>query len=339
MKRSRANARSVARQSARSTLPALSPLARIAVLLAAGCLLACSDRAATTAPAAPAAAEFDGGRAFRDLEALVKLGPRPAGSAAAEQARELLRERLRQAGWRVETHDFAVPRLGGAPVAMQNLIARHGAGPAGTLVITHYDTKNIPGIEFVGANDGASGAAVLLELARVTAGDPRTAGVELVFFDGEEAFGANITDADGLYGSKALARRMADDGSIAALRAVVLVDMVGDRDLNLALDFRSSPELRKAYESAAAKCGLPDPFDPGQAMGVIDDHTPFQERGVPQSLALIDFQYGARRSPGPRWHTSGDTLEAVSADSLNAVGRPLVEMLRQMGAAGAAAAP
>src|SRR5262249_20504216 len=96
---------------------ALSPLARIAVLLAAGYLLACSGRAATRPAGAPAPAEFDGARAFRDLEALVKLGPRPAGSAAAGQARELLRERLRQAGWRVETHDFQVPRPGGAPVA------------------------------------------------------------------------------------------------------------------------------------------------------------------------------------------------------------------------------
>src|SRR5262249_19368612 len=295
---------------------ALPPLARMAVLSAAGCLLACSDRAATPAATAPAPAEFDGARAFRDLEALVKLGPRPAGSAAAGQARELLRERLRQAGWRVETHDFQVPRRGGQPLAMENVIARHGSGPARTLAITHYDTKHIAGIDFVGANDGASGAAVLLELARVTSGDPRTAGLELVFFDGEEAFGANITPDDGLYGSKALAQRMADDGSLAQVHAVVLVDMVGDRDLNLALDLGSQERLRKASEPAARKSGDPPPFAPGQAMSVIDDHSPFQERGVPLTLALIDFQYGSRHSPGPRWHTAGDTLEAVAPESL-----------------------
>jgi glutaminyl-peptide cyclotransferase len=328
----------VAPAGARSTLPALSLAARMALLLAAGYLLACSDRAATPAPPPSVPAVFDGARAFRDLEALVKLGPRPAGSPAAGQARELLRERLRQAGWRVETHDFQAGPRGGKPVAMANLIARHGTGPARTLVITHYDTKNLAGIEFVGANDGASGAAVLLELARVIAGDPHTADVALVFFDGEEAFGANITDDDGLYGSKALAQRMADDGSLAQVRAVVLVDMVGDRDLNLALDLRSTPELRDAYQAAAAKLGLPPPFDPGQAMSVIDDHTPFQDRGVPQSLALIDFQYGSRRSPGPRWHTAGDTLEAVAPESLETVGRSLVELLRESDA-GAGAAP
>lgn len=308
-------------------------------MLAIACALAlaCGERAA--APAAPRASDFDGARAFRDLEALVNLGPRPAGSAALTAARALIRERLRQAGWSVEAHEFSVARPGAAPVPMVNLIARRGSPAAPrTLLITHYDTKAIPGIAFVGANDGASGAAVLLELARVTAADVPPPPLELVFCDGEEAFGANITDDDGLYGSKALAARMAGDGSLAQVGAVVLVDMVGDRDLNLALDMRSSPALRRRFEAAAAKLGFPPPFDSRQAMGVIDDHTPFQERGVARSLALIDFQYGSRRSPGPRWHTGGDTLEAVAPESLNAVGRPLVEMLRQLGA-GAGAAP
>ncbi|MFI5314639.1 MAG: M28 family peptidase [Myxococcota bacterium] len=309
----------------------MSSTARTAMLLALVSALACGQRAA--APAPPERTEFDGGRAFRDLEALVRLGPRPAGSAVSAQARELIRERLRQAGWPVETHEFEVARPGAAPVAMANLIARRAGGTgARLLIVTHYDTKNIPGISFVGANDGASGAAVLLELARVTAGDA-TPPLELVFCDGEEAFGANITPDDGLFGSKAIAQRMADDGSLAGVSAVILVDMVGDRDLNLALDFGSSPRLRGLYEAAAARLGLPKPFDPGQALSLIDDHSPFVERGVGEALALIDFQYGARVSPGPRWHTADDTLEAVSADSLNTVGRTLVETLRALGAA------
>ena len=83
------------------------------------------------------------------------------------------------------------------------------------------------------------------------------------------------------------------------------------------------------------KLGFPRPFDPGQALGVIDDHTPFQERGIEQTLALIDFQYGARRSPGPRWHTADDTLEGVSGDSLDRVGKTLVEFLMNGEAGGA----
>jgi glutaminyl-peptide cyclotransferase len=312
----------------------LSKPARSAALLAAVLLfgLACRERAAAPVGARPS--EFDAARAFRDLEALVKIGPRPAGSAGAAEARALIRDRLRQAGWLVEAHDFSVARSGGGPVAMTNLSARRsGNGAPRTLVVTHYDTKNIPGIPFVGANDGASGVAVLLELARTIASDAPPLPLELIFFDGEEAFGESISADDGLFGSKALAERMANEGTLAKVGAVVEVDMVGDRDLNLALDMRSSPALIKSFEAAAAKLGLPPPFDPRQALGVIDDHSSFQDRGVKEVLALIDFQYGARVSPGPRWHTAGDTLEAVSADSLNSVGKTLVETLRSLAAA------
>jgi len=284
-------------------------------------------------PAPAARADFDGARAFRDLAALVQIGPRPAGSPGAERARALIRDRLRQAGWVVEAHDLSVPRPHGAPVAMTNLIARRASGePARTLVLTHYDTKNMAEFSFVGANDGASGAAVLLELARDLSGDDPAPPMALVFCDGEEAFGANITPDDGLYGSKALAQRMADDGSLAQVREVVLVDMVGDKDLNLASDVGSSDALRARYGAAAAKLGLPAPFDPRQELSVIDDHTPFHERGVRDFLVLLDFQYGARTSPGPRWHTDGDTLDGVAADSLDRVGRPLVLLLRGLAA-------
>jgi glutaminyl-peptide cyclotransferase len=308
----------------------LSKSARIGALLAVALAIACERGAA---PSAAHPSDFDGERAFRDLEALVQIGPRPAGTPAAGEARRVIRERLRQAGWRVEAHDFEVTRPRGGRVSMTNLIARRSDSPARVLLITHYDTKNMAAFPFLGANDGASGAAVLLELARAMASDSPDEELALVFCDGEEAFGASITPDDGLYGSKALAERMAGDGSLAKLSAVVLVDMVGDKDLNLALDIGSSPELRSAFEAAAKKLGLPPPFDPEQALGVIDDHSPFQERGVKEVLALIDFQYGARTSPGPRWHTAQDTLEAVSADSLNRVGKPLVETLRSLAAA------
>jgi len=324
---SRARRTLVARQR-RCTFAALPRLALPALLLALA--LACSQSREGGASARP---EFNGDRAFRDLAALVQLGPRPAGSQGAELARALIRDRLRQAGWVVEAHEFTVARPHGPAVAMANLIARRSAsGPARTLVITHYDTKDIPGIAYVGANDGSSGVAVLLELARVLAADDPAPPVALVFFDGEESFGANIDQSDGLYGSKALAQRMADDGSLAQVGAVVLVDMVGDRDLNLARDLGSSAALRQRFEAASAQLHLPPPFDPDQEMDVIDDHTPFQQKGVREVLVLLDFQYGARVSPGPRWHTAGDTLDAVSADSLARVGRPLAVMLRGLGA-------
>ena len=312
------------------TVPALSRGGRIAVALwlaLAGCR---DDSAPAVSAKAPVA--FDGVRAFRDLEALVRIGPRPAGSNGAEQARALIRERLRQAGWLVEAQNFRAAPPKGKPIAMTNLIARRNASASPVLLITHYDTKNLADQKFVGANDGASGVAVLLELARATAGDQPPLPLALAFVDGEEAFGTSINADDGLYGSKSLARRMADEGELAKLRALILVDMVGDRDLNLALDFNSSPALRERFEAAATKLGVSPLIDTRQAMSVIDDHTPFQERGVSEILALIDFQYGARVSPGPRWHTSSDDLDGVSAESLGRVGSVLVEMLRGLDA-------
>jgi hypothetical protein len=290
--------------------------------------LGCGERAGEPQSALPSRG-FDGARAFADLEALVRIGPRPAGSPGAARARELIHERLRQAGWPVEEHAFEVTPPGAKPVAMVNLIARRdGASPERLLLITHYDTKHIPGIDFVGANDGASGVAVLLELARVLSAAELALTTELVFADGEEAFGVSITAQDGLYGSTALAERMQKDGSLAQVRSVILVDMVGDRDLNLVVDLGSSRLLRDIFAREAAALGQGGIVDANAIMGVVDDHTPFADRGVEHVLALIDFQFGARVSPGPLWHTAGDALDAVSAASLNSVGSVLVESVR-----------
>ena len=306
----------------------MAPMAKTVALLLLVFALACGERSA--APLlAPGDARFDGARAFADLEALVRIGPRPAGSAGAARARELIGERLRQAGWPVEEHAFEARPPGAPPVPMVNLIARReGARPERVLLITHYDTKDVPGIAFVGANDGASGTAVLLELARVLAAAELPLTTELVFTDGEEARGPSITGQDGLYGSTALAERMRADGSLAQVRSVVLVDMVGDRDLNLVVDLGSSPLLRDIFARAARKLGRGEIVDETAIMSVIDDHSPFASRGVGHVLALIDFQFGARVSPGPLWHTAGDDLGAVSAASLNSVGEVLVEAVR-----------
>ena len=312
--------------------------AALRIGLALACLAigaACEQRgAAPAATAASASASapkngFDGARAFRDLEALVQLGPRPAGSPAAARARELIRERLRQAGWPVEEHAFTAHPKGRPPVPMVNLLSRKdGASADRLMLITHYDTKDIPGIHFLGANDGASGTAVLIELARALAADSLPLGVELVFADGEEAFGPSINADDGLYGSNALAERMEQDGSLARVRAVILVDMVGDKDQNLVFELGSSASLRELFAREARSLGEGELFDLASAMSVIDDHTPFQQRGVPEVLALIDFQFGARASPGPLWHSAGDDLASVSAASLGRIGAVLVSGVR-----------
>jgi len=306
----------------------LRGLGRALAVLAIVFAIACGEQESAP-PAAGAPTAFDGARAFADLEALVRIGPRPAGSPGAARARELIRERLRQAGWPIEEHAFEARPPGASPVPMVNLIARRdGASAERVLLITHYDTKSIPGIAFVGANDGASGTAVLLELARVLAAAELPLTTELVFTDGEEAFGVSITEQDGLYGSTALAERMRRDGSLAQVRSVVLVDMVGDRDLNLVVDLGSSALLRGIFAREAEALGFGEIVDQNAIMALIDDHSPFASRGVEHVLALIDFQFGARVSPGPLWHTAGDNLDAVSAASLNSVGGVLVEAVR-----------
>ena len=214
---------------------------------------------------------------------------------------------------------------------MTNVIAeREGEREELILFGAHYDTKNIPGVRFLGANDGASGTAILLELARELAVRPLPFGVWLVFFDGEESFGENITAVDGLYGSRALADAMHADASSERIAALIVVDMVADADLNLAVDLNSSARLRRSLREASAALALESIIDTSVTIRLVDDHTPFRRRGLSAVLAVIDLQYGGVGSPGAYWHTAEDDVDKVSAESLNSVGRLLVETLQRV---------
>ncbi|NRA03355.1 MAG: M28 family peptidase [Myxococcales bacterium] len=305
-------------------------------LASAVCLfwLGCPGGSGETAaePALDSAANrFEGARAFADLRDLVAIGERPAGSAGAARTRELIRERLRQAGWVSATQAFQVDAGSGASVAMENIVAKR-PGRQSTIILlgAHYDTKRIEGMRFLGANDGASGVAVLLELARVLGPGPGEFPVWLAFFDGEEAFGADITREDGLFGSRALAERMLRDGALERIGAVIVVDMVGDRDLDLVSDSHSSPRLRSYLNQAAVRIGHPEVLGNGPRLAIVDDHLPFRERGVAEVLLLMDFQFGGRSVPGPYWHTPRDDLASVSAESLNTAGKLCVLVLERI---------
>jgi Zn-dependent M28 family amino/carboxypeptidase len=209
---------------------------------------------------------------------------------------------------------------------MTNLIAElPGTRPEWIGFGTHYDTKLLDDTRFVGANDGASGAALLLELARQLALVRRPYGVRLLFLDGEESFGPRITPEDGLYGSRALADEMARSGELERARAMVVVDMVADADLDLVDDRNSSPRLRRLLRQAAGQIGAEPVLERGPQIPIVDDHIPFRERGVESVLCIIDLRYGDLTIPGPLWHTAEDRLEAVSSASLNTVGRLVVE--------------
>lgn len=272
---------------------------------AGGCGGDDGSAAAATAPA-PTVDRFDAARAFADLRMQVELGPRPAGSAASRELAGRLRARL--PGGRFED----------VPGGLRNVVgALPGRGKA-VLLAAHYDTKDLPG--FVGANDGAGGVAVVLEVARALARDRRSCQRELrvAFFDGEES-PAGSTDfaADGLRGSRAYVA-----AHPRGLRAMVLADFVADRDLTIPREPTSNPALWDKLRAAAARVGVGRVFPDTTGPGVIDDHTPFLERGVP-AIDLIDFDY-------PPFHTTRDDLSAVSARSLDATGETLVELLHRL---------
>jgi glutaminyl-peptide cyclotransferase len=294
--------------------------AGLAVVAMAGCDGDGGDAAARTEPAASiagAARAFDPGRAFRDLRAQVTIGPRSAGSPGSRREVRLIVSRLREA------------RLRRAVVQRphRNVVARlRGTRPGVIVVGAHHDTKDaIPG--FVGANDGASGVAVLLELARVLPRPFPGPSIALAFFDAEEARGSRSFQRDGTRGSRQFVRlaRGARQASPAlrAIRAMFLVDLVGDCDLQIPREGNSD---RRLYALMSGP-----PFG-GETAGILDDHIPFLAAGIP-AVDLIDFSYGPGGSPGAWFHTREDTLDKVCPGSLGAVGRPLI---RALGAAAAA---
>lgn len=261
------------------------------------------------------AGEFDGGRAFADVEYQVQLGPRVPGSAAHERTVEWIVSSLRSAGW-----DTEVLRQAFEGKVVLNVAARRGEGPPSILVGAHYDSRmfadldpdpEVRDLPVPGANDGASGVAVLLELARVL---PRQLDKEiwLVFFDAEDNGG--IPGWDWILGSRAFARDLQAD-----LDAVVIVDMVGDAELTLPIEGNSDPELAREIWQVAASLGYGEIFRNEVRYYILDDHVPFLERGIP-SVDIIDLDY-------PFWHTLADTPDKVSAESLKAVGDTLLAWL------------
>jgi hypothetical protein len=281
------------------------------VLLATAC---------ASAAQRPAPAQFDGGRAYEHVRALVEIGPRPAGSPGAQKAREYIRKQLTALGLRVDEQAFdASTPLGG--VRMVNLRATVGGPPAARRLIIagHYDTKLFKDRTFVGANDGGSSTAFLIEAARVLTDRPAALPVELLFLDGEEAV-VEWQGDDNTYGSRHYVRAVVKDGTVKQIAALVLVDMVGDRDLRIKREAHSTPWLTEIIWQRARALGRSQFVD--ASTPVLDDHVPFLEAGVP-AVDLIDLEY-------PHWHEASDTLDKVSADSLQVVGEVLFSALPEI---------
>jgi hypothetical protein len=256
----------------------------------------------------PRVDRFDSERAFRLLRHQVEMGPRPAGSDRLRRLAYFARKRLPRGRFE------AVP---GHP-GLRNVVGRIPGRGRAILVAAHYDTKNLPG--FVGANDGASGTAAVLELARALRASKRPAGapeIRFALFDGEEA-----TDdsrpflATGLRGSTAYAKRHK-----RKVRALVLLDFVAEKGaMRIVYEAGSDPALWARLRGAARRVGAAEAFPAGTVGEITDDHTPFVARGIP-SIDLIDFTF-------PCWHKTCDDMSAVSERSLDLSGETVFELLR-----------
>ena len=275
------------------------------------------------APAAPEAAaaaqaftDVSAERAFEDLESLVAIGPRPAGSPGILQTRAYIAKQMKAIGLAVQEQAFmAATPVGQVPMA--NLIVTlPGTRPERILIASHYDTKPEKAFTFVGANDGGSSTALLIELARVLKDRPREFTYELVFFDGEEAWG-DWTSGN-TFGSRHYVDAAKKAGTLGGVKALVLLDMIGERGLEIRQDMNSTRWLNDIFWRAAGRLNHQRTFV-AQTTAVEDDHKPFIDAGVP-AIDLIDLDY-------PAWHTAEDTLDKIDPMSMKIVGDVVVAAL------------
>jgi glutaminyl-peptide cyclotransferase len=266
--------------------------------------------------------EFSGDKALAHVQHLVDFGPRPSGSKELEKSRQYIEDQLRAAGWQVTRQEFSdtTPR---GKIRFVNLISQFpndGKKPSPSfLLCSHYDTKMFDTIQFVGADDGGSSTGLLLELARVLARDPNLASkIELVFFDGEEAF-EQFSDTDGLYGSRYFARQL--QGGAKQFRGGLLFDMVGDRSLTITLPSDSPADMARDMFAAADALNARNHFT-YLGRELIDDHAPMNAIGIP-TIDVIDFDY-------QWWHSADDTMDKISAQSLQIVGSVALYYLVQV---------
>lgn len=287
---------------------------------ALGASIACLSAAGPQRQATPS---FDGARAYEHIRQIVAIGPRPAGSAALQRARDYIAAQLKAAGLTADEQAFeAATPIG--PIRMVNVrsVVPGSNTSKGRLVIAgHYDTKLFKDFVFVGANDGGSSAAFLLELGRVLKMRSNALPIELLFLDGEEAV-VEWEGDDHTYGSRHYVNAARMDGTLRDIRALVLVDMIGDRSLRLLRESNSTPWLTETIWAAARRLNRPEFAD--AEMPVEDDHIEFLRAGVP-AVDLIDLDYpdDTRRY----WHTPEDTLDKVSAASLQVVADVLLAAL------------
>jgi glutaminyl-peptide cyclotransferase len=280
------------------------------------------DSSVFAADASPPPA-FNSARAMQYVREVVAFGPRPIGSANHKKLENYILSHLK--GDAVEDDAFTSDTPEGK-FPVRNIIAKFPDTRDGVIVIAgHYDT-NYPlrNTGYVGANDSGSSTAILLELANQLRGKKRDGySVWLLWTDGEEFVGKQWTATDSLYGTRHLAEKWRNDGTLKKIKAFLLADMIGDADLNIDRDANSTPWLEDMVYQAATQLGYQSHFF-ARTIGEEDDHIPFMHLGVP-CADLIDFDYGY---DNVFWHTPQDTVDKLSPKSLEIVGSVILETLR-----------
>ncbi len=275
--------------------------------------------------AVPENSVFRGSAALADTRRAVSFGERPSGSEAIVQLRDWIVSQLKPLGGELSLDSFTGQTPVG-PVPMANIVLKYpGSSGKAIAIAGHYDTKRIAMVHFVGANDAGSSTGFLIEFARVVSKMKHADDIYIVFFDGEEAVRTEWSDTDSRYGSRHLVAKWGQDGTLSRMKALINVDMIGDKDLDISNDENSSQSLRAMVAQIAEKLGYSKYFrrDSG---GIDDDHKPFVDAGV-NAIDIIDLDYGPN---GSYWHTANDTMDKLSAHSFQVVGDVVVELVKEL---------
>jgi glutaminyl-peptide cyclotransferase len=267
--------------------------------------------------------QFDGKRALDYTRQFVAIGPRWIGSPGHAKAEAFIKQQFRRDQLEEDTFT-AKTSIGTEP--FRNFIVKFPGKKDGIIVLaSHYETNYwLRNIHFVGANDGGATTGLLIEIANDLRGKPNDSySVWLVFDDGEESFQSEWNDNDALYGTRHLAETWQADGTLKRIKAFLLADMVGDKDLDIQRDGNSTPWLEDLVYQAASQYGWQSYFF-ATTTTVDDDHIPFVHRGVP-CADIIDIDYGYNNA---YHHTAEDTMDKLSAKSLTIAGDTILETIR-----------
>ena len=269
---------------------------------------------------------FDGQRAWSEVAALVQFSPRDAGTPNGWKAAKHIHQRMLSFGIETDLDTFTDMTPEGEKTMINVVGTLPGKTKEWIILGSHFDT--MPGIDgFQGANDGGSSTGVLLELARMLAGSKPEVGIIFAFFDGEEGI-AGYVKGDGLHGSRHMARQLAETGDHKKIKAMILLDMVGDEHLQFTIPYNSARELVQEVLNAAHDTGHRDRFTLSRSI-ITDDHVPFLGIGIP-AIDLIDFKYGSEPGLNDYWHTEKDRLENVHDESLQITGEITLKVVEQL---------